>query len=137
MILHEPGAGLPAGHAATADDLPTQLTPQSGTLFQALTETLSYQPGDLICRHRSQGDELFVVEQGRFSAVLSRPAYPESVRLATLWAGCACFGELAILAQGCRSGGVVAASRGGGPALFLAEQPLRGSQETIRGRPWN
>lgn len=122
--------------AASADDLLTQPTFLSRTLVQPLVETRSYQPWDLIWKHGSQDDELFVIEQGRFSAALSLPASPEVYDLPPLGR---VFASVSLRSSpgAATARDIVADEQGSCLVLSRAAFEMRASQEAIRGRPWN
>lgn len=81
------------------------------SLLEPLLERRVYAEGDLVCRQGDAGDEVYLIESGLFSAVLSPPVVEQPVRFAT-FSPSVCFGEIAFLSRSPRTADVVAEQEG-------------------------
>ena len=87
------------------------LQPASRSVIEPLLERRHYATGDLVCRQGDEGDEVYLIESGLFSAVLGPPATDQPMRFAT-FSPSVCFGEIAFLNRSPRTANVVAEQAG-------------------------
>jgi len=81
------------------------------SVIEPLLERRVYDTGDLVCRQGDDGNEVYLIESGLFSAVLGPPATDLPMRLAT-FSPSVCFGEIAFLNRAPRTADVVAEQPG-------------------------
>jgi glutaminase len=81
------------------------------SVIEPLLERRFYDTGDLVCRQGEDGNEVYLIESGLFSAVLGPPVTDLPMRLAT-FSPSVCFGEIAFLNRAPRTADVVAEQAG-------------------------
>jgi glutaminase len=106
-----------------------RLPEDSRRLLEPLLQRRHFDEGAAVCRLGEPGGELFLIESGRFTAMLQPSEQHAAVRLATFSAG-ACFGEVAFLGNTPRSADVIADR--GGTCLVLTRARL---EELERDHP--